>query len=73
MRQGAEFGFSIQELSGEHWADAKPVRKIFRSAFDRVGLPYMNPHSIRNTLTQLAYDLKLSRYCGVAERIMWDP
>jgi len=59
MRQGADFSFSIQELSREHWADAKPVRKVFRSAFERVGLPYVNPHSIRNTLTQLAYELKL--------------
>jgi hypothetical protein len=35
------------------------VRAIFRKAFDRVGLPYSNPHSFRNTLVQLAYDLKL--------------
>lgn len=46
-------------LGREHWANAAPVRKIFRAAFERVGLPYVNPHSIRNTLTQLAYQLKL--------------
>ena len=46
-------------LSREHWTNASPVRKMFRTAFERVGLPYVNPHAIRNTLTQLAYQLKL--------------
>ena len=41
-------------LGREHWSSAAPVRKIFRTAFERVGLPYVNPHTIRNTLTQLA-------------------
>lgn len=35
------------------WANADPVRKIFRLAFDRVGLPYFNPHSFRKTLARL--------------------
>jgi integrase len=43
----------------EHWSSATPVRKIFRDAFERVGLPYVNPHTVRDTLTQLAYQLKL--------------
>jgi site-specific recombinase XerC len=60
MRQGADFGFAIQELSRGHWANAAPIRKIYRTAFERVGLPYVNPHTIRNTLTKLGYDLKLS-------------
>jgi integrase len=52
--------FSAQGLSREHWADAAHVREVFKLAFARVQLPYVNPHSVRNTLTQLAYKLQLS-------------
>ena len=31
-----------------------------RDAFQRAGLSYFNPHSFRNTLVQLAYELKLN-------------
>ena len=41
------------------WANANPVRTLFKQAFGRAGLPYFNPHSFRNTLVQLAYELKL--------------
>lgn len=51
--------FAPVGLGREHWADASPVRKIFKEAFERVGLAYVHPHSIRHTLTQLAYALKL--------------
>ena len=33
--------------------------KIFKDAFVNAGLPYANPHSFRNTLAQLAYELRL--------------
>lgn len=56
----AQRNFSAQGLGREHWANATVVRKIFRTAFERVGLPYVNPHSVRNTLTQLAYKLQLA-------------
>ncbi len=52
--------FVAAGLSREHWSNATPVRHIFRAAFERIGLPYVNPHSIRNTLTQLAYQLNLT-------------
>jgi integrase len=55
----AHQNFSAQGLGREHWANATAIRKIFRSSFARVGLPYVVPHSIRDTLTQLAYKLKL--------------
>ena len=47
-------------LSRDHWTNAQPVRKIFRTAYDRVNLPYFPPHTVRNTLTQLAYKLNLT-------------
>ena len=38
---------------GECWQGAGPIRKIFREAFEGAGLPYFNPHSLRDTLVQL--------------------
>ncbi|MGE5539626.1 MAG: tyrosine-type recombinase/integrase [Gemmatimonas sp.] len=52
--------FGVAGLSHEHWSTAAPVREIFRTAFGRVNLPYVKPHSVRITLTQLAYQRKLS-------------
>ncbi len=60
VRPNDQRTFVIDGLSREHWAHAAPVRAIFKVAFARVELPYFKPHSVRNTLTQLAYTLKLS-------------
>lgn len=38
---------------GDCWQGAGPVRQIFRAAFEAAGLPYFNPHSLRDTLVQL--------------------
>lgn len=32
--------FEVSGLSREHWSTASPIRKIFREAFERAGLPY---------------------------------
>lgn len=47
-------------LGHEHWANATPVRKIFGTAFERVNLPYVKPHTIRDTITQFGYSLNLN-------------
>jgi len=46
--------FEVQGLSKEHWANAQPVRDIFRKAFQAVGLPYFHPHLLRNTICKWA-------------------
>jgi len=46
-------------LSRVHWKSAKPMRKIFRTAFTDNGLRYYNPHSFRNMLMAMAYERKL--------------
>ena len=46
-------------LSRRHWQTTTPIRKIFRTAFARAGLPYFNPHSFRSTLARLG-----ERLCG---------
>lgn len=45
--------FCALDLTREQWTSAQPVRKIFREAFERAGLPYFNPHSFRHTLGKL--------------------
>lgn len=45
--------FQPARLKREHWSSAAPIRAIFREAFIAAGLPYFNPHSLRNTLVQL--------------------
>jgi integrase/recombinase XerD len=56
---GDDLEFRATGLDRAHWANATPVRTIFREACVLAGLPYFNPHSLRNTLVQLAYELKL--------------
>lgn len=46
--------FEVRGLSREPWATAAPVREIFKRAFEKVGLPYFNPHLFRNTIVQWA-------------------
>lgn len=33
---------------------------IFRRAFEAVGLPYFNPHALRQTITRRAFNLNLT-------------
>ncbi len=46
-------GFEPAGFRRDGWHDAGPIRKIFRDAFTSAGLPYFNPHSLRDTLVQL--------------------
>jgi integrase/recombinase XerD len=49
---GENYAFVAAGLSRKPWASTEPVRRIFRAAFEAVGLPYSNPHSIRKTLVR---------------------
>lgn len=55
-----QLSFTARGLTRDHWANASPVRQIFRTAFERVGLAYVKPHTVRDTLTQFAYKLQLN-------------
>ena len=50
---GEDQRFRVSGLGRKHWSNATPIRKIFRDAFNAGGLPYFNPHSLRDTLVQL--------------------
>ncbi|KIO36324.1 tyrosine-type recombinase/integrase [Shewanella sp. cp20] len=49
--------FTAVGLLKESWSNATPIRKVFKQAFEAVGLPYFNPHSFRNTLVRLGENL----------------
>jgi len=46
-------GFEAVGLARTHWTTAGAVRRIFRDAYERVGLPYFRPHAIRDMLALL--------------------
>lgn len=48
--------FGAAGIERRHWSNADPVRRIFKEAFARAGLPYYQPHSFRNTLTRLGQE-----------------
>ena len=54
---GATRLFEATGLDRVGWRNAAAIRRIFRQAFDRVGLPYFNPHSFRKTLGALGEKL----------------
>jgi integrase len=54
---GDEHRFQVVGLDPKHWSTTTPIREIFRDAFNAAGLPYFNPHSLRNTLVQLGQTL----------------
>lgn len=55
--------FEAAGLDRRCWSSSAPVRRIFRSAFERASLPYFHPHSFRDTLAQLG-----ERICGTPEQ-----
>jgi integrase len=54
---GATHQFEVAGLEREHWSSAEPIRKVFREAFRRAGLPYFHPHSLRKTLVRLGEEV----------------
>lgn len=52
--------FEAAGLERTHWSTATPIRTIFREAFERAGLPYFNPHSLRKTLAKLGEQVCIS-------------
>jgi integrase len=55
--QGETLRFGVLGIHRAHWRNAESIRKIFREAFERAGIPYVSPHSFRRTLTRLGEQL----------------
>lgn len=60
MGQSADNSFMATGLARRGWATTEPLRCIFKRAFAAAGLPYFNPHSLRDMLVQHAMALDLS-------------
>ena len=50
MQHDPEHGFRAAGIKREHWTTANAVRRIFRDAFVRAGMPAFHPHSFRHML-----------------------
>jgi integrase/recombinase XerD len=57
---GADGNFARQGFARTCWANADPIRDVFKRAFLSACLPYFNPHSFRKTVTRLGMELPLS-------------
>lgn len=57
---GEDGNFTTQGFNRTCWANADPIRAVFKRAFLAAGLPYFNPHSFRKTVTRLGMELPLS-------------
>ena len=51
--------FESDGLEPTCWANASPIRKIFKTAFEAAALPYFHPHLFRHTL--VLYGLKICK------------
>jgi integrase len=64
IAQDGDRSFCVAGVESFHWADASPVRAIYKEAFIRAGLPYFPPHSFRHTLGHL-----MQTMCRTPEQI----
>lgn len=53
IRHGESLLYEVSGLEREHWNTTGPIRKVFRTAFERAELPYFHPHSFRRTIVEL--------------------
>jgi integrase len=71
MGLDAEGGFTPIGLARGGWASTQPVRDVFRKAFGAVGLPYRNPHQMRDMLVHayMAMDLTPAQLKAVSQSL----
>ena len=53
---GQDGASPVPRLGGEGWANADPVRKLFKEACANSGLPDFKPHSIRHMLARIGQE-----------------
>lgn len=56
---GNDGNFAQSGFGRKCWANADPIRAVFKREFLAAGMPYFNPHSFRKTLVQLGLELGL--------------
>jgi integrase len=60
MGFSADGGFTPIGLARRHWASSQPVRDVFKRAFATAGLPYKNPHLMRDMLVHRYMEMDLT-------------
>ena len=53
-------GFVVKGFERRHWQSTGPVRKIVRTAFERIGQPNYGPHAFRHMLARHAVQTSTS-------------
>ena len=53
LEQSADRLFQARGIARRWWETADAARKIFKQAFEAIGLPGFNPHSFRHALAML--------------------
>lgn len=71
MGLDADGGFAPVGLSRKGWASSAPVRDVFKRAFAAAGLPYRNPHLMRDMLVHayMAMDLNAAQLKAVSQSL----
>jgi integrase len=64
VRPGGNGSFVVDGVEPVFWENTQPIRRIFREAFAAAGLPYFNPHSLRDTLV-----IHFERLCPTIEHL----
>ena len=64
-------GFKPIRLARKGWASSQPVRDVFKRAFKIAGLPYTNPHQMRDMLVHayMAMDLTPAQLKAVSQSL----
>lgn len=57
VRQNEQQFFQPDGLEPACWANASPIRDIFKAAFEKAGLPYYSPHRFRDTLVHYGQEI----------------
>jgi integrase len=60
MGLASDGGFTPIGLARKCWASSQPVRDVFKRAFAAAGLPYKNPHLMRDMLVHRYMEMNLT-------------
>lgn len=52
--------YNTGKVSQTFWKDGSPLRKVFKTSFENVDVPYYHPHSLRDTIVKVFIKKKLT-------------
>lgn len=66
LAHNKDFSFEAQGIEPTAWKTTAQIREIFKTSFEKYGLPYFNPHSFRDTLSMLG-----KKTCTIEQYQAW--